>query len=103
MCQGFSHFLGFLLNFVLAKLATSIRVHVNACTENIYNFRVPLVVETWDRDRQRSTDSLQGVSQIPLAKLLAASKGRIMVSHNMYQAKYCIIRILYSWLIWRGL
>ena len=40
MCQGFSHFLGFLHNFVLAKLATcSIRVKTH-----IFSMEVPRIM-----------------------------------------------------------
>ena len=35
MCQGFSHFSGFLHNFVLAKLATS-SISVKAHFENVF-------------------------------------------------------------------
>ncbi|XP_013385110.1 centrosomal protein of 120 kDa isoform X2 [Lingula anatina] len=43
---------------------------------------VPLVVEVWDRDKNKAQDTLFGVTRISMAHLLAAEQSRVVKSDN---------------------
>jgi len=53
----------------------------------VHDFSIPLIIEVWQRDRQRSENTCLGVVKVPLSLVLRSPRSKFVVSIGVY--KWC--------------
>lgn len=56
-------------------------------------FRVPLLVEMWNRDKQLSKDVFLGAARLPLSDIIVAEKTKIMVCSISFVDRNCTEKV----------